>query len=260
MKYYIVDAFTDTLFKGNQAGVCLLDEWLSDDIMQSIAMENNLAETAFVVNRGDYFDLRWFAPEAEIDLCGHATLAAAFVISNFVDKSVSYMEFHTLSGILSVRKIDDLYELDFPSRKPDEIEITSLMEQAIGVPVKGAYKSRDTVLLLDSEQEVFGLNPDLGLVAKLPDCFALIVTAKGNEVDFVSRFFAPNIGVPEDSVTGSAHSTLIPFWAERLGKDKMTAKQLSKRGGTLFCENCCERVKIAGKAKLYLEGEIRICD
>ena len=258
MKYYIVDAFTDTLFKGNQAGVCLLDEWLNTDVMQNIALENNLAETAFVVNRGDYYDLRWFTPEIEIDLCGHATLATAFVIVNFVDPTAEHMEFHTLSGILSVRKINDLYELDFPSRMPTEIEVIPIMEQAIGAPVQSAYMSRDMVLLLDSEQTVAELKPNLELVSKIPDCFALIVTAKGDTADFVSRFFAPNIGVPEDSVTGSAHSTLIPFWTERLGKDKMTARQLSKRGGTLYCENCGDRVKIAGHAVLYLEGEIRI--
>lgn len=257
MRYYIVDAFTETIFKGNQAGVCLIDEWLDDALMQNIASENNLAETAFVVNRGNYYDLRWFTPETEIDLCGHATLASAFVISNLVDRNVSNMDFHTMSGILTVRKIDDLYEMNFPSRKPKPIQITSLMEQAIGASVHGAYLSRDMLLLLDSEQEVAELKPDMGLISKIPACFALIVTAKGDTVDFVSRFFAPNAGISEDPVTGSSHSTLIPFWAERLQKDKMVAKQLSKRGGTLFCENCGERVKISGKAALYLQGEIK---
>ena len=256
--YYIVDAFTETLFKGNQAGVCLLDEWLDDGVMQSIASENNLAETAFVVNRGDYYDLRWFTPETEMDLCGHATLASAFIISNFIDKNIEYIEFRTMSGILPVRKINDVYEMDFPSRKPEHIQITPLMEQAVGVPIQEAYLSRDLLLLLSCEQEVAELRPDLGLVSKIPDSFALIVTAQGKDVDFVSRFFAPNAGIPEDPVTGSSHSTLIPFWAEKLQKNKMIAKQLSKRGGTLFCENCGDRVKIAGKAVLYLEGEIRL--
>lgn len=257
MKYYIVDAFTDTIFKGNQAGVCLLDEWPGDDLMQSIASENNLAETAFVVKRENYYDLRWFTPETEIDLCGHATLASAYIICNFVDKSINNMDFHTMSGILSVKKIDDLYELNFPARKPKHIQITSLMEQAIGVSVQGAYLSRDMLLLLDNEQHVNNIRPDMGLIARIPDCFGLIVTAKGDNCDFVSRFFAPNAGVPEDSVTGSSHSTLIPFWAEKLQKDKMVARQLSKRSGILFCENCGDRVKIAGKAALYLQGEIR---
>ena len=257
MKYYIVDAFTDTLFKGNQAGVCLLDEWLDDAVMQNIAAENNLAETAFIISRGDYYDLRWFTPEIEIDLCGHATLASAFIISNFADPTAVDMDFHTMSGILSVKKINDLYEMDFPARAPKQIQITPLMEEAIGTPVQGAYLSRDMMLVLNSEQEVAACKPDLNLLAKLPDCLGVILTAKGDTIDFVSRFFAPNAGVPEDPVTGSSHSTLIPFWAEKLQKDTMVAKQLSKRGGTLLCEHRGDRVKIAGKAVLYLQGEIK---
>ena len=229
MKYDIVDTFSEKLFSGNQAGVCLLDEWLDDEIMQNIAAENNLAETAFVVKRDNDYDLRCFTPTTEIDLCGHATLASAFVVTTFLDIGASTMHFHTKSGILSVRKTGDLFEMDLPSRKPEKIEVTSLMEQAVGVSVLEAYKSRDMLLLLDNEKQVENLHPDLILVAKLPDCFALIVTAKGGSADFVSRFFAPNAGIPEDSVTGSSHSTLIPFWAERLNKEKMTAKQLSKR-------------------------------
>jgi PhzF family phenazine biosynthesis protein len=256
MRYFIVDAFADKLFKGNPAGVCLNDEWLEDEIMQSIAAENNLAETAFVVKRNRYYDLRWFTPATEIDLCGHATLASAFVVTSFLDQGISDMDFHTKSGVLSVRKTGDLFEMDFPSRKPTKTEVTQLMEQAIGMPVSEAHISRDMLLLLDSEEQVRILKPDLNLVAALPDCFALIVTAKGDDADFVSRFFAPNAGIPEDPVTGSSHSTLIPFWAERLGKAKMTAKQLSKRGGVIYCENLGERVKISGTAILYLQGEI----
>lgn len=257
MKYYIVDAFTDKLFKGNQAGVCLLDEWLDDETMQNIASENNLAETAFVVKRDDYYDLRWFTPKTEIDLCGHATLASAFIISNFVDDSAEKIDFHTMSGELSVEKKNDLFEMNFPARMPAPIPITQLMEQSIGVSVQEAYLSRDMLLLIDSEQQVKNLNPDLSLVSKLPDCFALIVTARGERADFVSRFFAPNAGIPEDPVTGSSHCTLIPFWAQRLKKEKMAAKQLSKRGGTLYCEYRNDRVIIAGKAALYLQGDIR---
>lgn len=238
--------------------MCLLDEWLDDALMQSIAFENNLSETAFVVKHENYYDLRWFTTEAEIDLCGHATLASAFIISSFVDKNADNMDFHTMSGVLSVKKIGELYEMDFPARKPKPIQITSLMGQAIGVPVLEAHLSRDMLLLLDNEQRVRDIKPDMGLIAKLPDCLGLIVTAKSGEADFVSRFFVPNDGIPEDPVTGSTHSTLIPFWSERLQKDKMTAKQLSRRGGTLFCENCGERVKIAGKAVLYLQGEILV--
>lgn len=257
MRYYIVDAFTETIFKGNQAGVCIMDEWLEDDVLQNIAAENNLAETAFLMQREDDYDLRWFTPKTEVDLCGHATLASAFIISNFVNKSLMEMNFHTKSGILSVQKIGDLYELNFPARKPERIQITSLMEKAIGVYPQGAYLSRNMLLLLDNEQQVANISPEMGAIAKLPDCHGLIVTAKGDDVDFVSRFFHPNVGVPEDAVTGSSHTTLIPFWAEKLQKDIMVARQLSKRGGTLFCKNCGDRVKIAGKAALYLQGEIR---
>ncbi len=256
MKYYIVDAFAERLFEGNPAGVCVLDEWPDGSVMQSIAFENNLAETAFVIKRDRYYDLRWFTPEAEIDLCGHATLASAFVITKFIDSNATVMDFHTMSGILSVKKANGLYEMDFPARKPVPVRVVPLMEQALGVPVLEAYLARDMLLLVESEQKVRDLKPNLDLIAQIPNCFAAIVTAKGAAVDFVSRFFAPNAGIPEDPVTGSSHATLIPFWAERLHKSKMTAKQLSKRGGTLFCENCGERVKISGKAALYLQGEI----
>jgi len=186
--------------------------------------------------------LRWLTPAVEVDLCGHATLAS--------------MDFHTKSGVLSVVKQDDLFEMDFPARKPEKIQPAALMAQAVGQPVQEAHLSRDMLLLLGSQEEVENIQPDLNLVAKLPNCLALIVTAKGRDVDFVSRFFAPAVGLPEDHVTGSAHSTLIPFWAEKLGKDKLTARQLSKRGGMLFCQSCGDRVKIAGKARLYLQGEI----
>ena len=258
IKYFIVDAFADKLFSGNPAGVCLLNEWLPDELMQSIATENNLAETAFVVKRDGFYDLRWFTPVSEIDLCGHATLASAFVVTNFLDNGTADMDFHTRSGVLNVKKTDDFFEMDFPSRMPEEIEITALMEHAIRAPVREAHMSRDMLLLVDNEEQVVNLKPDFNLVADLPDCLGVIVTAKGDTADFVSRFFAPNEGVPEDPVTGSAHSTLIPFWAERLGKDKMTAKQLSKRGGTLYCQNCGDRVKMSGKAVLYLQGEIML--
>ena len=258
MRYYIVDAFTDKLFGGNPAGVCLLNEWPDKDVMQNIAAENNLAETAFLVKRENYYDLRWFTPEVEIDLCGHATLASGFIIANFVDPEARTMGFETQSGTLTVTKRGDLYEMDFPARLPQKIEVTHLMCKAIGMPVLEAHLSRDLLLLVDSEQDVKDLTPDLSLLKQIPDCFAVIVTARGETVDFVSRFFAPNAGIPEDPVTGSSHSTLIPFWAERLGKEQLTAKQLSKRGGVLYCENCGERVKIAGKAVLYLQGEINV--
>ena len=256
MRYFVVDAFADTLFQGNPAGVCLLDTWLKDHLMQQIAAENALSETAFVVKQDGYYDLRWFTPTTEVDLCGHATLASAFVVTQFLDPGISSMDFHTKSGLLSVTKSDDLFELDFPARKPQKIQVTPQMEQALGVPILEAHKARDTLLLLESEEQVKDLQPDFNLIANLPDCFAVIATAKGENVDFVSRFFAPGAGVPEDPVTGSAHSTLIPFWAQRLHKEDMIAKQLSKRGGTLFCKNQGDRVKISGRAVLYLQGEL----
>jgi len=260
IQYYIVDAFADRLFKGNQAGVCLLEEWIDKSTMQNIAFENNLAETAFIVKREDYYYLRWFTPEIEMDLCGHATLASAFVIANFVDKENTVIRFETASGTLKVEKIDDLYVMDFPSRKPAAVEVSALMESAVGVPVLEAHLSRDLLLLVKDEQTVRTLTPNIELLKTIPDVLGVIVSAKGDNCDFVSRFFAPNADMnsPEDPVTGSAHCTLIPFWAQRLHKTKMLAKQLSKRGGTLFCEDLGDRVKIAGKAVLYLQGKIRV--
>lgn len=258
MKYFVVDAFADNVFQGNQAGVCLVEQPLDDETMQNIAAENNLSETAFIFKNGRDFDLRWFTPEVEVDLCGHATLASAYILSTIVDATLKEMKFNTLSGILTVTKNNDLLEMDFPARKPAKIAADDLMQRAIGATVLEAHQSRDMLLLVESEAVVCSLQPNLSLLGQIPDCFAVIVTAKGSEVDFVSRFFAPNVGVSEDPVTGSAHSTLIPFWSERLGKKKMIAKQLSKRGGTLYCEDCDERVKISGHAALYLTGEIHI--
>jgi len=259
MRYFVVDAFADELFTGNQAGVSLLDAWLDDETMQNIAAENNLSETAFLVRQAPnsaIFDLRWFTPEFEIDLCGHATLASAFVVTQFVDSTITEIEFHTMSGILTVKKCGELFEMDFPAREPKPIEVTPLMEQALGTLVLEAHLSRDLLLLLDDEEAVRALVPNPALIAQLPDCLGVIATAKGNEADFVSRFFVPNAGIFEDPVTGSTHSTLIPFWAKRLGETEMVARQLSKRGGTLWCEYCADRVKIAGRAVLYLQGEI----
>ncbi len=258
MKYYVVDAFTDTIFKGNPAGVCLIPEFPDASLLQNIAYENNLSETAFVVNRGDYYELRWFTPESEIDLCGHATLASAFVVANFVNKNASIMNFQTMSGILTVIKYNDLYEMNFPLRDPTPIAITDLMKQAVGVPVLEAHLSRDMILLLENEQQVQNLSPNFSLIGELPDCFGLVVTAQGDTADFVSRYFAPNASIPEDPVTGSSHSSLIPFWSKRLNKSKMTARQLSQRGGTLLCEDCGDRVKISGNAVLYSEGDIKL--
>jgi len=258
MKYYITDAFTDENFKGNQAGVCILEKWTEDDLMQKIASENNLSETAFVVKRGEEYDLRWFTPEYEIDLCGHATLASAFIISEFYDKNIKTIKFNTKSGLLTVTKCGELLEMDFPSRMPEKVQITPLMEKALGVEVLEAHKSRDLLLLVKDEETVRHLNPDMKLLSEIKGVLGIIVTAEGQSTDFVSRFFAPNEGIPEDPVTGSAHSTLIPYWSKKLNKTDMVARQLSKRGGLLICRDDGERVKISGKAVLYLKGEIII--
>ena len=255
MKYYVVDAFTDMPFKGNPAGVCIVEKELDASVMQDIASENNLSETAFLLRRDGYYDLRWFTPLTEIDLCGHATLGSAYVVSNFVEPGISEMRFETRSGTLNVTRADELYTMDFPSRKPARSTVTPLMEKAIGRHVAEAYESRDLMLVVDGERQVRELAVDFELIGQLA-AHAVIVTARGDKADFVSRFFAPNVGVPEDPVTGSAHSTLIPFWAERLDKCIMTAMQLSRRGGTVYCENCGDRVRISGKAVLYLQGEI----
>jgi PhzF family phenazine biosynthesis protein len=260
MKYYIVDAFADQLFKGNPAGVCLLDYELSDEIMQKIAYENNLAETA--LQKNNQYILRWFTPEVEIDLCGHATLATAFVVMNYVSPSLKEIEFETQSGKLTVVREGDIYTLDFPNRMPKPIDQPELLEKALGCKILETHLSRDLVVLVENEDTVLNLILDMDVIRKISQdiAFAIIVTAKGDSCVFVSRFFAPNAGIMEDPVTGSAHSTLIPFWSERLGKTKMIAKQLSHRGGTLYCEYCNDRVKIGGTAVCYLQGELLIED
>jgi PhzF family phenazine biosynthesis protein len=260
MKYFIVDAFAEELFKGNPAGVCILDKWIDENILQNSAAENNLAETAFIVKANNEYELRWFTPETEIDLCGHATLASAFIIMNFIDKNKRIISFMTQSGILTVNKKGDFLEMDFPARLAEKIEINQIVQESINVQIREAFVSRDMLLLLETEEQVKNVEINIEKIKKVRDCFAFIVTAASDnkEYDFVSRFFAPNAGIDEDPVTGSSHATLIPFWAERLNKDKLIAKQLSKRGGTLYCENKGSRVKISGKVKIYLEGEIKI--
>lgn len=260
MKYYVVDAFAEELFKGNPAGVCLLEKELSDEVMQKIAFENNLAETAFLLKKDGKYILRWFTPEVEMDLCGHATLATAFVAMNYVDTSLTEIEFETNSGKLVVTRNDDLYTMDFPSRMPVPTEIPSLLEEAIGVKVLETHLSRDLLVQIENAKDVADLNVNVDMLARISKdiSFAIIVTAKGESCDFVSRFFAPNAGIVEDPVTGSAHCTLIPYWSKRLGKTKMVAKQLSPRGGTLICEDLGERVNISGRAVCYLVGEINV--
>lgn len=261
MRYYIVDAFTDKVFYGNQAGVCLLEKELPDELMQSIAAENNLSETAFVIKREGEYYLRWFTPDVEIDLCGHATLATAAVILTEVEPDLQSISFHTMSGVLTVEKNGDWFTMHFPTRAPKPVEIPELLEKALGCKVLECTLSRDLVALVESEEIVANLEPDIELIKQINGniSFALVVTAKGNTCDFVSRFFAPNAGIVEDPVTGSSHCTLIPYWHDKLHKTDMEARQLSKRGGTLQCKYLGEKVSISGQAKVFMRGEIGDC-
>lgn len=255
--YYHVDAFASEVFAGNPAGVCLLQEWLPDDVLQSVAAENNLSETAFLVPSSGRYELRWFTPEVEIDLCGHATLASGHVLFETGHVKTTQVEFVSQSGTLAVERRGDLLLLDFPARKPRPCAGPPHLEAIVGAAPVEVLGSRDLMVVFDDERTVAGLAPDLAAVKEL-DWLALIVTAPGTECDFVSRFFAPKVGVPEDPVTGSAHCTLVPYWAERLGKKDLHARQLSRRGGELVCEYRGERVAIGGKAVTYLCGTMTV--
>jgi PhzF family phenazine biosynthesis protein len=256
---YQVDAFTDRLFGGNPAAVCPLDAWLPDATLQAIAAENNLSETAFFVRRGDDYALRWFTPTTEVELCGHATLASAYIIFRFLEPQREQVAFHTLkAGVLNVKREGDLLSMDFPSRPAVPIFPRADLESALGKAPADVLSARDWLAVYNSAADVAGLKPDLVALANL-DCYAVIVTARGEDgFDFVSRFFAPRQGIPEDPVCGSAHCTLVPYWAERLGKTRLKARQMSPRGGVLRCTLDGGRVRIAGNAVLYLEGKITI--
>ncbi len=256
LPYFEVDAFAGKLFRGNPAGVCPLSKWLDDSLMQSIAAENNLAETAFFVPRGDDFDLRWFTPTIEIDLCGHATLASAFVLFSELNYRGDSVRFHSHSGPLTVSSSGGVLTLDFPSRPPGPCAAPKALIDGLGAKPAEVSKARDYFAVFNSESEIRSLQPDFNLLGTLDQ--KVIVTAPGGDCDFVSRFFAPTAGVNEDPVTGSAHCTLIPYWSQRLGKTRLFARQLSKRGGELFCEQAGDRVRIGGKAVLYLRGEIEL--
>ena len=254
---YQADAFTDQLFGGNPAAICPLDEWLPEETMQKIAIENNLAETAFFVKNETGYKLRWFTPEYEIDLCGHATLASAHILFTQLGFAGNEIHFETVkAGTLTVKKDGDKYTMDFPSRPPIHIEPPIGLVEALGEkqPLE-VLRSRDYFLVYESEEDIKDISPDFYALSKM-DTVGVIVTAKGKKADFVSRFFAPGAGIPEDPVTGSAHCNLIPYWAEKLGKDKMHAYQLSARKGELWCELHGDRVLISGKAVTYLKGEI----
>jgi predicted PhzF superfamily epimerase YddE/YHI9 len=256
---YQVDAFTDRLFAGNPAAVCPLDAWLPDAAMQAIAAENNLAETAFFVREGGDYALRWFTPTAEVDLCGHATLASGHVVMKFLEPQRQSVSFRTMkAGMLTVARRDDMLVMDFPARPATATEPPPGLLAALGGKPREVLRARDHLVVYDSAAEIAELQPDLAALAKV-DCWAAVVTAPGdNGIDFVSRFFAPAQGVPEDPVTGSSHTTLTPYWAKRLGKTELEARQLSRRGGSLRCTLNGDRVDIGGRAVLYLEGHISV--
>jgi PhzF family phenazine biosynthesis protein len=252
---YQVDAFTGVVFRGNPAAVCPLEEWLPDETLQAIAAENNLSETAYFVPTGERFALRWFTPGCEVDLCGHATLASAYVLFRELGVTSNTVRFDTKSGELVVRRDGERFVMDFPSRPPGPVEADPNLRQAMGGEPIEIMAARDYVLTYKSEAEVRALAPNMEALARI-DRFAFIATARGEDCDFVSRFFAPAKGVPEDPVTGSAHCTLTPYWAAKLGKTTLKARQISKRGGELFCRLAGDRVEMAGSATLFLRGRI----
>lgn len=258
---YQADAFTDQLFGGNPAAICPLSEWLPEGTMQKIAAENNLAETAYFVKTPDGYSIRWFTPELEIDLCGHATLAAAHIIFTELGYDQDMISFETQkAGVLTVTKQGDKYSLDFPSRPPAPVALPMDLIKALGgkIPVE-VLKGRDYFVVYESEEDIRDLKPDFNALAKI-DAIGIIATAEGeaDDVDFVSRFFAPAAGINEDPVTGSAHCNLIPYWAEMLEKDELHAFQISSRKGELWCTNKGDRVLMSGKAVTYLKGEIYV--
>jgi PhzF family phenazine biosynthesis protein len=254
---YQLDAFASEVFTGNPAAVCPLEAWLPDEVMQAIAAENNLAETAFFLPEGEDFALRWFTPAVEVDLCGHATLASAFVIASHLDPGRDHMRFTSRSGPLEVTREGELYSLDFPAMRDAAVADVSALSDALGARPLEAWSAMDMMALFASEAEVARLAPDMAKLAKL-DTRGVIVTAEGAAVDFVSRFFAPGSGIPEDPVTGSAHCMLTPFWAARLGRTRLSARQISPRGGDLALEDRGDRVIISGRVVPYMEGTIRV--
>ena len=254
---YQIDAFTGRIFGGNPAAVCPLDAWLDNGTMQKIAGENNLSETAFFVKSGTGYEIRWFTPKIEIDLAGHPTLAAAYVIFNYFDPSAEEIVFSSKSGKLTVARDGDLLTMNFPAMEPVDAGENEIINQGLKMRPAELYKTRDYLAVYSNEEEILKIKPDFELLKKL-DCLGIIISAPGIETDFVSRFFAPSAGINEDPVTGSAHSTLIPFWAKRLKKDSLHAYQLSERRGEIFCKYLGDRVEIAGRAVPYLKGTINI--
>ena len=258
MKQYVVDAFTDKVFAGNPAAICVMDKWLPDDLMMAITRENNLSETAFAVQGDDArYHLRWFTPGGEIDLCGHATLACAYVLFKFYIPDATQVVFSTLSGDLTVWRKGDLLEMEFPAYSLNKVPVTENMIEAVGAVPSEAYMGRDLLCVFDDESTVRNLKPDMDKLLKL-DGLLLQVTAPGKDTDSVSRSFAPKLNVAEDPVCGSGHCHIVPYWAQKLGKENIVAYQASPRGGTLYCRVSDDKVFMAGKAALFSECELHI--
>lgn len=252
-----VDAFTDKIFGGNPAAICPLENWIADDLMQTIAVENNLSETAFFVANGTDFDLRWFTPALEVELCGHATLATAFLIFDRIAPDADTLRFNTRSGALTVSRRNSMLFLDFPSYPGEAVDCPVALADGLGQAPQEVLEGPNYMAVFGVEADIAALAPDMEMIARLHPR-GVIATAPGDDVDFVSRFFGPSFGVPEDPVTGSAHCMLTPYWAKRLGKTRMEARQISARGGALVCEDRGDRVGIGGNAVMYLEGTITV--
>lgn len=257
IQIYQVDAFTDRVFSGNPAAVCPLDAWPEDGWMQAVAAENNLSETAFLVGSGGRYGLRWFTPVTEVNLCGHATLASAFVIFYFLEPDASEIAFDTRSGELRVRRDGARLHMDFPSQPPTPCPCPVELAQALGRRPRSVLRSSQYLAIFETEEEIRALAPDMEILKRL-DLMGVIVSSPGSDADFVSRFFAPRVGVAEDPVTGSAHCVLAPYWAERLGKTTLLARQVSRRGGEIRCTLEGDRVGLSGQAVLFLRGEIML--
>lgn len=255
--FHQIDAFTSERFSGNPAAVCELPNWLPDETLQAIAQENNLSETAFFVRNGKRYDLRWFTPVHEVDLCGHATLAAGYVILNYLSLNDDVVNFDSHSGPLAVHQDGDIYTLDFPARPPKPLDPEPGLVEALGGEPRQFLAAEDMLVVYKREEDVRALNPDFIALGKL-DTRGFIVTAPGTDCDFVSRFFAPRFGIDEDPVTGSAHCVLAPYWAERLGRNRLHARQVSKRGGELWCHLHGDRVEISGHAVKVIEGTLKV--
>lgn len=256
MKLYIVDAFTKEQFKGNPAAVCVLEKELSDDMMQKIARENNLSETAFVKKEGEAYSLRWFTPGCEVSLCGHGSLATAFVLANFYDTNAKEFTFNTLSGEIKVKRMGERFQLDMPAQSVMVIKPSEEVLRAVGIMPVETFFTCDVVCVLEKEEDVYNFQPDFEKIAAIPDGEGLIITAPSKEYDFVSRCFYPKEAINEDPVTGSAHCSLVPYWSNRLGKDTFLAYQASARGGELFCEDRGERIFVSGHAVLYSVADL----